>query len=98
MAIARALIKKTRIILFDEATSALDNETQEKIQKAIHNLKGTYTMLIIAHRLSTIINSDNIIMIDKGNIIASGTHQELMKNSKEYYKLYHAEETKNIRR
>ena len=50
-------------------------------------------MLIIAHRLSTVINSDNIIMIDKGKIIASGTHQELMKNSKEYYKLYHAEET-----
>ena len=93
LAIARALIKKTEIILFDEATSALDNETQEKIQKAIHNLKGTYTMLIIAHRLSTVINSDNIIMIDKGKIIASGTHQELMKNSKEYYKLYHAEET-----
>lgn len=94
LAIARALIKKTEIILFDEATSALDNETQEKIQKAIHNLRGTYTLLIIAHRLSTIINSDNIIMIDKGKIIASGTHNELMKNSKEYYKLYHAEENK----
>ena len=98
LAIARALIKKTEIILFDEATSALDNETQEKIQKAIHNLKGTYTMLIIAHRLSTIVNSDIIIMIDKGKIIASGTHQELMKNSKEYYKLYHAEEINRKRK
>lgn len=94
LAIARALIKKTEIILFDEATSALDNETQEKIQKAIYNLKGTYTILIIAHRLSTIVNCDNIIMIDKGKIIASGTHDELMKKSKEYYKLYHAEENK----
>ena len=93
LAIARALIKKTNVILFDEATSALDNETQDKIQTAIHNLKGNYTILIIAHRLSTIVNSDNIYLIDKGRIVASGTHKDLMKNSKEYYKLYHAEET-----
>ncbi len=92
LAIARALIKKTEIILFDEATSSLDNETQEKIRDSINNLKGKYTILIIAHRLSTIVNCDKIIMIDKGKIIATGTHQELMKNSKEYYKLYHAEE------
>ena len=92
LAIARALIKKTNVILFDEATSSLDNETQEKIQKAIHNLQGEYTILIIAHRLSTIVNSDDIILIDKGKIIDSGTHKELMKKSKSYYKLYHAEE------
>ena len=92
LAIARALIKKTEIILFDEATSSLDNETQEKIRDSINNLKGKYTILIIAHRLSTIVNCDKIIMIDKGKIIATGTHQELIKNSKEYYKLYHAEE------
>ena len=92
LAIARALIKKTEIILFDEATSALDNETQEKIRDAINNLKGKYTILIIAHRLSTIVNSDRIIMIDKGKIITSGTHQELINTSKEYYKLYHAKE------
>ena len=92
LAIARALIKKTEIILFDEATSALDNETQEKIQTAIHNLKGTYTILIIAHRLSTIINSDNIYLIDKGKIVDSGTHKELMEKCEAYHKLYHAEE------
>ena len=91
LAIARALFKKTEIILFDEATSALDNETQEKIQKAIHNLKGKYTILIIAHRLSTIVNSDKIIMIDKGKIVAEGTHQTLMKKSLKYQKLYQAE-------
>lgn len=91
LAIARALIKKTEIILFDEATSALDNETQEKIQKAIHSLKGKYTILIIAHRLSTIVNSDKIIMIDKGKIVAEGTHQALMKKSLKYQKLYHAD-------
>ena len=91
LAIARALIKDTEIILFDEATSALDNETQEKIQKAIYNLKGKYTILIIAHRLSTIINSDKIIMIENGKIIATGTHDELMKKSKKYYDLYQAD-------
>ncbi len=94
IAIARALIRKTEIILFDEATSALDNETQEQIQKAIHNLKGEYTILIIAHRLSTIKNSDNIIMLEKGKIVASGTHNELIKNSKKYYNLYHSEDEK----
>lgn len=91
LAIARALIKKTEIILFDEATSALDNETQEKIQKAIHSLKGKYTILIIAHRLSTIVNSDKIIMIDKGKIVAEGTHKTLMKKSLKYQKLYQAD-------
>ena len=91
LAIARALIKKTEIILFDEATSALDNETQEKIQKAIYNLKGKYTILIIAHRLSTIVNSDNIIMIDKGKIVAEGTHKKLIEKSLKYQKLYQAD-------
>ena len=90
LAIARALIKKTEIILFDEATSALDNETQEKIQNAIHSLKGKYTILIIAHRLSTIINSDNIFMLEDGKIVGSGTHKELIKKSKKYQNLYHA--------
>ena len=60
LAIARALIQNTKIILFDEATSALDNETQSKIQTAIDNLKGNYTIIIIAHRLSTIVNCNKI--------------------------------------
>lgn len=91
LAIARALIKDTEIILFDEATSSLDNETQDKIQKAIHNLKGKYTILIIAHRLSTVINSDKIILIEYGKIKAMGTHKELMKKSKKYRDLYQAD-------
>ena len=91
LAIARALIKKTEIILFDEATSSLDNETQDKIRMAINNLKGKYTILIIAHRLSTIINSDKIIMIEKGKIVGIGNHKSLLKNNIKYQKLYKAD-------
>ena len=91
MAIARALIQKTEIILFDEATSALDNETQANIQKAIDNMKKEYTILIIAHRLSTIINSDKILFLNNGIIEDEGTHDELIKKNKNYKKLYEAE-------
>ena len=91
LAIARALVQKTEIILFDEATSALDNETQEKIQRAIENLQKKYTILIIAHRLSTVINSDRILFLDDGRIIAEGTHKELLNNCEEYKNLYEKE-------
>lgn len=91
LAIARALIQKTKIILFDEATSALDNETQSKIQHAIDNLKGNYTIIIIAHRLSTIVNCDNIFILNEGKITDCGTHQELIKNNKMYQKLCETE-------
>ncbi len=91
LAIARALLKKTEIILFDEATSALDNETQRDIQMAIDNMKGEYTILIIAHRLSTVIDSDRIILIDNGQKIAEGTHQSLLESNKLYRELYHTE-------
>lgn len=95
LAIARALVQKTEIILFDEATSALDNETQNEIQKSIENMKDDYTILIIAHRLSTIINSDRILFINDGTIECSGTHEELYKKSKEYRSLYEKEIQKN---
>ena len=88
LAIARALIQKTKIILFDEATSALDNETQSKIQTAIDNLKGEYTILIIAHRISTIVNCDEIMVLQEKGIIEKGTHKYLLENNKEYKKLY----------
>jgi len=88
LAIARALLMKTEIILFDEATSALDNETQESINQAIENLKGEYTILIIAHRLSTVIDCDKIFVVDKGKITDSGSHKELLKNSNSYKSLY----------
>ena len=95
LAIARALVQKTEIILFDEATSALDNETQLSIQNAINNMKNKYTILIIAHRLSTIINSDCIMVIDDGKISHVGTHKELLKIDKEYKRLYELDIEKN---
>lgn len=88
LAIARALLMKTEIILFDEATSALDNETQSEIQNAIDNLKGEYTILIVAHRLSTVIDCDKIFVVDEGKIIDSGSHKELIKKSEFYRNLY----------
>ena len=91
LAIARALLMKTEIILFDEATSALDNETQKEISNAIDNLKGEYTILIVAHRLSTVIDCDKIFVVDDGKILDVGTHKELMKKSEFYRNLYESE-------
>lgn len=94
IAIARALLLNTEVLLFDEATSSLDNEIQAKIQTAIENLKGKYTILIIAHRLSTVINSDKIYVINKGTVEGVGSHQKLLNTSKTYSKLYRKEESK----
>lgn len=91
LAIARALIQKTEIILFDEATSALDNETQANIKRAIDNMKNEYTILIIAHRLSTVIDCDRILFLDEGKIKAEGTHKELLNTCKNYRNLYESE-------
>ena len=91
LAIARALIQKTEIILFDEATSALDNETQKEIQQAINNMQGEYTILIIAHRLSTIIDSDRILFLNDGHIEAEGTHEKLLEQCPDYKHLYETE-------
>ncbi len=93
LAIARALLKKSEIILFDEATSSLDNQTQKDIQQAINNMKGEYTILIIAHRLSTVINSDRIIIIDDGKVAGDGNHKELYNNNELYRNLYEKELT-----
>ena len=91
LAIARALLKDSRIILFDEATSALDNENQSKIKQAIDNLVENHTIIIVAHRLSTIIDADIIYLIDNSKVVASGTHKELLKNNETYKTLYTSE-------
>lgn len=92
IAIARALIKKSKIILLDEATSSLDNSNQEKIKNVIKELSKDHTVIIVAHRLSTIVDADNIFVVDKHKICASGTHIELMNNCEEYKNLYEIEE------
>ena len=95
LSIARAMLKKSKIILLDEATSSLDAETESKIQKAIGMLTKDRTTLVIAHRLSTILNSDKIYVIDSGKIIDQGKHQELIKNSKIYKNFYEKQIRKN---
>ena len=88
LSIARAFLKKSRIILLDEATSSLDSETEEKIQKALNELTYNKTTIVIAHRLSTILNSDNIYVVDKGKIIDYGKHNELLNKSAIYKNFY----------
>jgi len=88
LSIARAFLKKSKIILLDEATSSLDSETEEKIQKALSRLTINKTTIVIAHRLSTILNSDKIYVIDKGKILDSGDHNELILKSEVYKNFY----------
>ncbi len=88
ISIARAMLKNSPILLLDEATSALDSISEQQVQKSLELLRAQRTTLVIAHRLSTIISADIIYVIKKGNVIESGTHDELIKNSKEYSKLY----------
>ena len=88
LSIARAMLKKSPIILLDEATSSLDAETENKIQEAINHLTKDRTTIVIAHRLSTILNSHKIYVIDNGSVIDKGNHEELLKNSKIYKNFY----------
>ena len=88
LSIARAILKKSSIILLDEATSSLDAETESKIQKAINFLTEGKTTIVIAHRLSTILNSDKIYVIDNGQVVDEGKHSELLTNSKIYKNFY----------
>jgi ATP-binding cassette, subfamily B, bacterial MsbA len=88
LSIARAMIKKSPIILLDEATSSLDAETESKIQDALKILTKDKTTIVIAHRLSTILNSDQIYIIDAGNVAANGKHDELLNNSELYKNFY----------
>ncbi len=88
LSIARAMLKKTPIILLDEATSSLDAETESKIQEAINLLTKNKTTIVIAHRLSTILNSNKIFVIDKGEVIDEGSHDELLKKCSIYKNFY----------
>ena len=94
LSIARAMLKNSSIILLDEATSSLDAESQSKVKYAIDNLIKNRTTIVIAHRLSTIKNADKIIVLSGGNLVAEGTHEELVQKSEVYQKLYNQEISK----
>jgi len=95
LSIARAFLKNSKIILLDEATSSLDSETEEKIQKALEKLISNKTTIVIAHRLSTILNSNKIYVLDKGNVVDQGKHDELLENSKIYKNFYNRQIKEN---
>ena len=94
LSIARAMLKKSTIILLDEATSSLDADTEQKIQQALTLLTKNKTTIVIAHRLSTILNSDKIYVVDSGKVAAEGKHDELLKNSVIYKNFYDKQITK----
>ena len=87
LSIARAVLKNPSILVLDEATSALDTASERLVQEALENLMKNRTSLVIAHRLSTIQKADQIVVMEQGKIIEQGSHQELMKRKKHYYKL-----------
>ena len=95
VAIARTLLKNPAILILDEATSALDSVTEEGIQSALEAVSADRTTLVIAHRLSTIINSDKIIVMDKGKIVEQGKHTQLLKKNKLYKELWEQQKSKN---
>ena len=88
ISIARAMIKKSSIILLDEATSSLDTETESKIQEALNTLTKNKTTIVIAHRLSTVLNSNNIYLIDSGRVVDNGRHEDLLIKSELYKNFY----------
>lgn len=91
LAIARAILKDSKILLLDEATSSLDNETQDHIHHSIKKLRNDFTIIIIAHRLSTVIDCDKIIVVEDGRVVGFDTHENLIKNNNSYKKLYKKE-------
>ena len=88
LAIARALLKNPPILIMDEATSSLDNKSEKKVQEAIERLMQDRTVFVIAHRLSTVVNADKIIVLSRGKIVETGTHEELIEKKGYYKQLY----------
>jgi len=91
IAIARAILRRSPIIILDEATASVDVQTEKKIQKAINSLAGKQTVIAIAHRLSTIQGADQILVFHEGEIAEQGTHEELLARKGLYYKLHQAQ-------
>ena len=91
LALARAFLKSSKLIMLDEATSALDNQNQEGVKQVITQMKNECSFVIVAHRLSTIVDCDEIIVLDDHHIIARGTHNQLMRTCPQYMELYKLE-------
>jgi ATP-binding cassette subfamily B protein len=93
VAIARTILKNPEILIFDEATSSLDSHSEQAILKAINEVTKDRTSLVIAHRLSTIVDSDNIIVMNKGNIVEQGTHHKLLEAKGAYYTMWQLQQS-----
>ena len=91
IAIARALITKPKILILDDSTSSVDVETETKIQTALEEIMRDRTSFVVAQRISTVLNADKILVIDKGQIVAEGTHADLMKSSPIYQEIYESQ-------
>jgi len=91
VAIARAVLKDAPILIFDEATSSLDSQSEQAVLAAFRELAGRHTALVIAHRLSTIVDADNIVVIDAGKVVESGTHEQLLALQGHYAGLWQAQ-------
>jgi subfamily B ATP-binding cassette protein MsbA len=94
LTIARAVIKNPPILILDEATSSLDTESERLVQDAINNMMQNRTSIVIAHRLSTIRHADEIIVLQKGEIVERGTHEDLLKKQGYHFKLVQMQEVK----
>ena len=94
MTIARAIVKNPPILILDEATSSLDTESERLVQDAINNMMQNRTSIVIAHRLSTIRHADEIVVLQKGEIVERGTHDELLQKQGYYYRLVMMQEVK----
>jgi ABC-type multidrug transport system fused ATPase/permease subunit len=91
IAIARAILKNAPILLLDEATSALDSESESLIQQSFNKLAANKTTIVIAHRLSTVVDADQIIVVDNGEIIEKGTHDDLLNKNGAYFALFNSQ-------
>ena len=92
LALARALLHDSPVYIFDEATSNIDMESENDIMAVIHSLAGQKTVILISHRLANVIDSDNIYVLDQGNVAESGRHEELLKKNGMYAKLWNAQQ------
>ena len=91
IAIARALLVQPKVLILDDSTSAVDVETEAKIQAALEELMAGRTSFVIAQRISTVLNADKIVVLDRGQIAAEGTHAELMASSPIYREIYESQ-------